>query len=365
MAWKNFKEFVADTRELTPTEVKSYFSSHPVLADASMLMWKLGEPQKDTLALINFLSKGKMDMIYDKYGNGFIVVGENSRTLFTSHVDTVYNGKDVAWIKRFIREDNEGGKYLITDGKTILGADDRAGVAIMLHLIAKKVPGTYAFFKDEEVGGLGSKDWAKNVLEKGDFDRAISFDRRGFDSVVYRQRGRDTASKECAQAIADAVRPMLKLEPDPTGSFTDCASCADLIPECLNLSVGYFGAHGKQETLCLSWLVKAAKAYAKVDWESLPVVRKAEPRKIRPVPRVSTWSKFSLPHWLEMKREKSEFEQALEIAYEMGPEDALHLLWHFDPDEVVRKLKLEGSYKLWQDMFRAAALHIVPDEGKP
>lgn len=46
---------------------------------------------------------------------------------FTSHMDTVVPGKD---IKPSIKDG-----YVVTDGTTILGADDKAGLAVMLELV--------------------------------------------------------------------------------------------------------------------------------------------------------------------------------------------------------------------------------------
>ena len=74
----------------------------------------------------------------DEFGNLFIQIGE-SDTMFTSHLDTA-TSTDSEVIH--ILEDN----IIKTDGKTILGADDKAGVTIMLYMIEKGLPGLYYFF---------------------------------------------------------------------------------------------------------------------------------------------------------------------------------------------------------------------------
>ncbi len=160
-----------------------------------------------------------------------------------------------------------------TDGTTILGADDRAGVAVLLYLWARKVPGIYCLFVGEEVGCIGSKeaatayDWSKTL-------RAVSFDRRGYSSIVTHQVGRRTASDAFAEALAEQLNSRgLNFSPDPTGVYTDSEVFADTVPECTNLSVGYEGAHTPKECQDLHFLVRLARVCAEVDWEGLPTDR--------------------------------------------------------------------------------------------
>jgi hypothetical protein len=61
---------------------------------------------------------------------------------------------------------------------------------------------------------------------------------------------------------------------DPTGVFTDSASFMETIPECTNVSVGYFEEHTKNEHQNMTFLQKLADACLNVKWESLPTVRK-------------------------------------------------------------------------------------------
>ena len=57
----------------------------------------------------------------DEFGNLYIEIGDNPSTMFTSHLDTASSQ---------VREVNHkfDGKIISTDGSTILGADDKAGV---------------------------------------------------------------------------------------------------------------------------------------------------------------------------------------------------------------------------------------------
>jgi hypothetical protein len=61
---------------------------------------------------------------------------------------------------------------------------------------------------------------------------------------------------------------------DPTGVFTDSANFIDLIPECTNISVGYFNEHTHQEMENMTFLEKLCKASVACDWAGMTVHRK-------------------------------------------------------------------------------------------
>ena len=65
----------------------------------------------------------------------------------------------------------------------------------------------------------------------------------------------------------------LKLNLDPTGVFTDSANFVDHIPECTNVSVGYFSEHQHTEIQNISYLEKLAKAAVACNWDKLIVKR--------------------------------------------------------------------------------------------
>lgn len=205
------------------------------------------------------------DIEKDPHGNYFYKIGE-SKTVFASHFDTAC--KDSTAITHVI-----DGDIIKTDGKTILGADDKAGVSIMLYMIKNKIPGLYYFFIGEEVGCVGSKLASKNGDFKG-YDRIISFDRRDVGSVITHQ----SYSRCCSDAFADNLanelnKSGLKYKKDDTGVYTDSAEFVDVIPECTNLSVGYYKEHTHTESQDIGHLEKLAEACLLVNWESLVAKR--------------------------------------------------------------------------------------------
>ena len=198
----------------------------------------------------------------DQHGNYFIKIGE-SRTIFSSHLDTAC--KEHTSVSHVFRDN-----MIETDGKTILGADDKAGMTIMLWMMLHNIPGLYYFFIGEEVGCIGSGLASKYGDFKGKYDRMISFDRRGLDSVITYQSSSRCCSDDFGRQLAKQLNKSgLSYKTDDTGVYTDSAEFVDIIPECTNLSVGYYKEHTTSEKQDIEHLQKLAKACLLVNWEDL------------------------------------------------------------------------------------------------
>lgn len=197
------------------------------------------------------------------------------RTMFTSHTDTVHDTGG----PNGIRLDTTDPKRVLwrADEGDCLGADDGAGVALMVHMIEAGVPGLYVFFRGEEVGGIGSSWMDKHfnsVLK--DIDRCISLDRADQNDVITHQGIGRCCSDAFASALAAALTTddlTLAYLPDNTGVFTDSANLVDHIPECTNLSVGYKHQHGDGEYQDVTFLQRLADQLCLVPWDDLPTER--------------------------------------------------------------------------------------------
>lgn len=216
----------------------------------------------------------------DFHGNYYYKIGE-SNTMFTSHLDTADIGqpKEVTHVIK--------GDKIETDGKTYLGADDKAGVTLMIYMIQKNVPGLYYFFLNEERGCVGSRA-LKAHLKAGhkeddlfkNINKVIALDRRDDDSVITSQVGERCCSDEFADELAKRLNEAggFKYKKDPTGSVTDSHHLADIYPEITNLSVGYDDQHSVRESQNIKFLSELAEALCKVDFETLPIKR--DPTKV-------------------------------------------------------------------------------------
>jgi hypothetical protein len=214
--------------------------------------------------------------LQDEYGNVFVPVRmDESTTMFSCHTDTVHP-KPHADFKNKLQLDNIT-NHVFTDGTSQLGADDGTGIWFMLNMIDANIPGLYAFHRDEEVGGIGStasaEDNAKFIEDLG-IERCIAFDRHYFKDVITHQ-GTRCASDAFALALSKELNqsPGFAFEPCDGGVFTDSANYTHLIPECTNISVGYWKQHTLKETQDVAFADKLLDRLLQIDWEALPTVR--------------------------------------------------------------------------------------------
>jgi hypothetical protein len=205
--------------------------------------------------------------------------------LWCAHIDTMHFDKGHPRqgyiydknLELIYKSDKDGKvKHMMTD---CLGADDGAGIWILLEMYAAGVPGTYLFCRGEEKGGIGSSgikqlfsDWLKQ------FKWAIEFDRRGTGDIITEMMAGVTCSDEFAKALASKLNETVlsfSYAPDNTGTFTDTCNFRKYIPECTNVSVGYEAEHTGAESLDVLHLVKLRMALigAFDKGVDLPVVR--------------------------------------------------------------------------------------------
>jgi len=278
------------------------------------------------------------------------------KTLFVAHVDTVHRADGANKIRKT--------KAMWYADGAPLGADDGAGVALLMHLIHANVAGYYIFTQGEEVGGVGSKFLAKNNPELlGEFDRAIAFDRRGIDSVITHQGWGRCCSDEFAQALSDALgdtNDALMYLPDSTGVYTDTAEFVDDIPECTNISVGYYSEHGDKECLDMVHYQHLANAVVLIDWDGLPTQR--DPSIVEPIDygygkTTFDWASYGVGstrfyddyawteqdvHWALEDAQRGFVDDLLELVAEsVYPEDPELALRHLDPKRLTDGLCAE------------------------
>jgi len=247
-----------------------------------------GEKQfiKDYMADFDPVCNKKGEVIAFKYENK--IKGAKTNILWTSHIDTVHHSepdrvKQEVWIDDF-------SKVAFVDYKEdCLGADDGVGVWLMIQMIEHNVHGTYLFFRGEEKGCIGSRDMVAEYSDYlTEFDCAIAFDRKGFDSVITYQQSSRCCSDEFGTALAKILstdRDNFKL--DDGGVYTDTAEFVHLIPECTNLSVGYLNQHSSKETQDINFAERLRDTLIHTQWHEieLPIKRKPE----EPTPYYDKW----------------------------------------------------------------------------
>lgn len=186
-------------------------------------------------------------------GRGSARAGQIPRKMmmFAAHLDVV-------------REFSPSDKVVVRDNivfreNGILGADDRAGVAIILNLL-KEVgnirtipPFKFVFTVGEEQDQYGAKAIDPEFFEDVSF--GISLDRKNCKDIVYRSNSQEYSTLEFAEGVARVSSRIFSKE----NAFIPCQgrvsdlsvwSEKDARP-CVNLSVGYFDEHTDDERLDL------------------------------------------------------------------------------------------------------------------
>jgi hypothetical protein len=273
----------------------------PAIVDpllAGILAWK--RPYNST-GEMNFMSwlHGELNRRKIKFqvgagGNVVVIVmrpdKKMSTVLFSCHTDTVHSDC-LGGHQKLCYDASLGHIFLDRDDPmagSCLGADDGAGIWLMLNMLEAKVPGTYVFHRGEEKGGIGSRimrDKEQAFLEQ--YEIAIAFDRKGKHDIITHQGGQRCASDKCGLALAarlkEASAGLFNYTLCTGGTFTDTKVYRDVIAECFNISVGYEDAHSKDESLDYDHLCRLSQALCKIDFDSLPIDR--DPKAVEAAPQ--------------------------------------------------------------------------------
>lgn len=200
--------------------------------------------------------------------------GQKTQVLWSSHIDTMHRQKPTE-LYQDVWMDVQGIAFVGAECDC-LGADDGAGVWLMLEMAKAGVAGVFMFHVGEEKGCIGSKQIAKDYVDfLSTFTHAIAFDRRGTTSIITHQMGGRAASDTFGKQFALLLN--MGHELDPTGVYTDTAEYMDIVPECLNVSIGYEGEHGSKESLDTNYVLKLRDAMLAVDWENTVLIVDRDP----------------------------------------------------------------------------------------
>jgi hypothetical protein len=162
--------------------------------------------------------------------------GADIKPCFVAHTDTVADKKPTY-------------NSLVVDGVNIynndgvLGADDRAGIWIAIELMKDNADAYFLFTDEEEIGGLGAKEFVKSRVYSelvSGTSCFIELDRRGYKDIATYGHG----NKELIDLFEQQGYE------ETYGSYTDIVElCEASIIGGINLSVGYYNEHTSREYL--------------------------------------------------------------------------------------------------------------------
>lgn len=167
--------------------------------------------------------------------DGFIFAKGNIPIALVAHLDTVFSFPPQTFFY-----DEQQSVLWSPDG---LGADDRAGVIMILKLLEEGLRPYVIFTKDEEIGGLGADDFME-LIPKEFVQEHIQFfielDRAGKNDCVFYESGNKHFHKYI-ESFGFCTEE---------GIFSDISLlCPHYEIEGVNLSVGSYNSHAYNEYL--------------------------------------------------------------------------------------------------------------------
>ena len=203
--------------------------------------------------LFPYLDSYNIEYEVDEEYNVFFSTNDAAENLYIAHTDTCdrldspkFKELEVS-PKGFVKLKDENGPH------SCLGADDGAGVYMLMKLIESGIEGKYLFTTGEESGLIGMKHWLNqecNLAELKSIQNCYEFDRRGESEIIIEQSGTRMADLEEALVLSERISDFgLNMRLSTGGIYTDNYLLAGLVPNVYNLSVGYFGEHTRQEVL--------------------------------------------------------------------------------------------------------------------
>jgi putative aminopeptidase FrvX len=241
----------------------------------------------------------------DKYGNVIALLSNDEDGVgvtlgLNAHMDTVFAfGAD-----RKIFRKTEGGEDIFFTNDKCLGADDRAGLEIVLSLMEefgnKESELHKSFFGtliawitiDEETGCIGAEHLARESKLFEDLDMSITFDRRNERDIVWRNSWQEFCDPSYAQVFIKASRLQGMNYELATGSISDAVTSSENGVNSVNLSVGYNHEHSSEEMINLFAFYdtyKVARQFMYIINEEVANVKEFTPEPYKYYYDINSW----------------------------------------------------------------------------
>lgn len=214
-----------------------------LLAEEDILFDVIIRNQDETSDYVmSFLDKLKVSFNKDEYGNIFYL-DHKDKPFLSAHMDTVRDSFD----KRISSGIVDTGSNIIYTG-TVIGGDDKCGVAIILRLLSEGKKINFIFSRDEETGLKGAhaigNDRELSSKIKDNCLYGLILDRKGNSDILCTQNNYGT--KEFEVALEKCSKDNGFIYSSARGTLCDADVYNEFI-SCANLSVGYYNQHTDRE----------------------------------------------------------------------------------------------------------------------
>ena len=217
--------------------------------------------------ILEFAKDNEIESYVDKKGNVYLTKGRDRVTLgeyypcVVSHIDTVHRSHiDLIENKRRLDIVDKGNGGLIaynplTNEQTGIGGDDKCGVFVCLSLFLEMDILKGAFFVEEEIGMLGSKEADPEFFKNVGY--AIQFDAPSANWITEVCSGVIIFDSEFKDKIKTVLSEggYTNFSNDP---FTDVNQLSQKFDfNCLNLGCGYYQQHRDSEYVVVEEVKKS------------------------------------------------------------------------------------------------------------
>jgi hypothetical protein len=193
----------------------------------------------------------------DDYGNLYVTKSNRDNPVkfyptILSHVDTVHKIVPDSQYK-VISYENDLFELILcavdpnTNSQQGIGGDDKVGIHICLESLDVLDNVKLVFFKDEEVGCVGSSQANLDFFKDSRF--LIQADRQGVEDMVIGSWGSICSDDfamyalEKAELLGHTYRDI-----EPNGGLTDAVELSSVVDlSCMNFSCGYYNPHSDRE----------------------------------------------------------------------------------------------------------------------
>jgi len=210
-------------------------------------MLTLHSPSGYEVLMVDYVTNclDKMRVPYDVCHDGTIYAIYPGRPLLSAHMDTVCERPP----ELIVNND------MIMGRDCCIGADDKCGVWITLNTLQQRSDLSFIFSVNEEIGqsltNLPLTRYANDICY------ALVLDRCGKQDLIGRYNGYNTGD------LGRAIQAITDYHP-ATGVYSDADILSGQGIPCVNLSVGYYGHHTRQEYLDKRVMVYSLRRVARI-----------------------------------------------------------------------------------------------------
>tara|TARA_R110000851_G_scaffold330328_3_gene503054 strand:- start:1019 stop:2206 length:1188 start_codon:yes stop_codon:yes gene_type:complete len=198
--------------------------------------------------IIDFVKDIPNCVLYKNQGNLYVTRGQaDLYPCVVAHTDTVHDIHDEFHVKR-----HKDVLYAINQDyrRVGIGGDDKVGIFVALEVLLSNPICKVAFFRDEEVGCVGSTLADMEFFD--DVSLVMQCDRQGYKDFVSNIFYTDLYDSKFREAVNPILSLHGKVESD--GGLTDVYQLTEngLGVACANMSCGYYDPHSDNEYIVIS-----------------------------------------------------------------------------------------------------------------